>query len=189
MVLVHGVSYVWNTLPLGPHIGNFHFYFLMLISPHLKKSWPSEVGPSSFLCHVSLAHHSSNIYDDDSTWLLGQHKYLDNSPLHPLLSSPRFEVVISLNILIKNRKHIFDSRVVEECIEALTILSWMFWFWYLCPYGLAISISFFVLWYLLGHDPYPLLELTKKKANHEKLTIMIHFPSISYGCIYENTNK
>ena len=161
----------------------------MLISPHLKKSWPSEVGPSSFLCHVSLAHHSSNIYDDDSTWLLGQHKYLDNSPLHPLLSSPRFEVVISLNILIKNRKHIFDSRVVEECIEALTILSWMFWFWYLCQYGLAISISFFVLWYLLGHDPYPLLELTKKKANHEKLTIMIHFPSISYGCIYENTNK
>ena len=95
MVPVHVVLYVWNTLPLGPHIGNFHFSSLMLISPHLKKSWPSEVGPSSFLCHVSLARHSSNICDDDSTWLLGQHKYPDNSPLHPLFYSPHFEVVIS----------------------------------------------------------------------------------------------
>lgn len=147
MVPVHVVLYVWNTLPLGPHIGNFHFYSLMVISPHLKKSWPSEVGPSSFLCRVSLAHHSSNICDDDSTWLLGQHKYLDNSPLHPLFYSPHFEAVISLNILIKNRTHIFGSRVVKQSIQALTILSWMFWFWYLCQYGIAVSISFCLLWH------------------------------------------
>lgn len=147
MVLVHVVLYVWYTLSLELHIGDFHFYFLVLITPHLKKSWPFEVGPSSFLCHVSLVHHSSNICNDNSTWLLWQHKYLDNSPQHLLFYSPHFQVVISLNILIKNRMHIFGSRVIQESIHALTILSWMFWFWYLCQYGIATSISFCLLWH------------------------------------------
>ena len=179
MVLVHVVLYVWYTLSLELHIGDFHFYFLVLITPHLKKSWPFEVGPSSFLCHVSLVHHSSNICNDNSTWLLWQHKYLDNSPQHLLFYSPHFQVVISLNILIKNRMHIFGSRAIQESIHALTILSWMFWFWYLCQYGIATSISF--VSYDILIEPLPLsFAWTHKKESkswktHHRDSLSKHF--------------
>ena len=44
---------------------------------------------------------------------VGQHKYLHDDLPYPLSYLPRFEIVVSLNIHIKNGIYIFPSEVVE----------------------------------------------------------------------------
>ena len=105
MTLVHVVSFAWNTLPLGPYIAD-PTPFLVFMSPP-QKSLPWTLSSRTQLC--SQSHHSdhilngNNIWDDDSTGLFGQHKYLRGALPYPLFCSPHFQTVVSSNILTENR--------------------------------------------------------------------------------------